>query len=222
MLKKLFTTAASNKTFNILAKKTKADMQFEQAGQFIINKLRTEVPAQFTYHNIEHTLDVRQAAEQISKQEDITDDELQLLLTAALFHDSGFLKCAKGHEAESCRIAREILPAYDYNATEIDLICDMIMATQLPQTPKTHLEQILADADLDYLGRNDFFVIGGKLYHELTLVDAISDELEWNYSQLDFMEKHRYFTKTAINLRRPKKLDNIAKIKALLLNKNIK
>ena len=32
-------------------------------------------------------------------------------------------------------------------------------ATKIPQTPLTKLEEIICDADLDYLGREDFFEI---------------------------------------------------------------
>lgn len=197
-------------------------MQFEQAGQFIINKLNDELPGGLTYHNINHTLDVHRAAELLGTAEDIDDEEMKLLLTAALFHDAGFLIKVQGHEEESCRIAGEILPGFKYTNDDINKICGMIMATKLPQSPKTNLERILADADLDYLGRDDFFDIGGKLFNELHAAGAIGSEFEWNESQLHFMENHSYFTKTAINLRQEKKADNMAKIKAQPIDKLIK
>lgn len=139
---------------------------------------------------------------------------MRLLATAALFHDAGFLKCAKGHEAESCGMAKAILPGYQYNANDIEQICGMIMATQLPQSPHNLLEQILADADLDYLGREDFFTIGDKLYQEFCLSKTINDRNEWNKLQIDFIKEHTYFTKTAINLRQAKKEANICLLMA--------
>jgi uncharacterized protein len=197
-------------------------MQFEQAGDFIISKLRKEIPANLIYHNIEHTCDVYLATEIIAKQENISDNDLALLLTAALYHDSGFLVKAEGHEEESCRIAKEHLPLFGYTTTEIEAICGMIMATRLPQLPLTSLEKILADADLDYLGRDDFFKVGHRLFSEMELAGALEDEVEWNKLQVEFMEKHSYFTQSAINLRQAKKEANIEQIKKLLSKLNPK
>lgn len=189
-------------------------MQFKQAGQFIINKLRKELPKHLSYHSVEHVKDVYEAAEKIGRAEGISDDDLKLLLTAAWYHDSGFLKGAKDHEEESCRIAREILPAYGYAPEDIDRICGMIMATRIPQMPHTHLERILADADLDYLGRDDFFTIGDKLFNELSVFGFLSTEDEWNRLQVRFLENHHYFTQTALAWRKAKKEAHLAQVKA--------
>ena len=187
-------------------------MLFEQAGQFILDKLNTELPDTLYYHNLAHTEDVYTAAGRLGRSENISDLEMQLLLTAACYHDSGYLHTIIEHERESCRIAREHLPHFGFNELEIDQVCGMIMATRLPQTPHTMLGQILADADLDYLGREDFFEIGDKIFHEL----GMSNWNEWNKIQLKFLEQHRYFTQTALNLRGPKKQENLEKVKALL------
>jgi len=192
-------------------------MQFEQAGKFIINRLRNELPGHFTYHNIAHALDVRNAAEVLAREENVCATDMQLLLTAALYHDSGFLLGVQGHEEESCRIAQTVLPGYSYTANEIDLICGMIRATRMPQSPLSLLEEILADADLDYLGRDDFFDTGDRLFEELTLSGVVMDRAAWNKLQLDFLQNHHYFTASAIKLRQAKKEYNIAQIEAQLL-----
>jgi uncharacterized protein len=192
-------------------------MQFKQAGNFITNKLKKELSANYIYHNIDHTNDVYQAAESIGKQEGISANDMELLLTAAAYHDSGFLKFNNGHEEESCRIAAEALPSFGYTEHDINLICGMIRATRIPQTPNTLLERILADADLDYLGRNDFFEIGDRLFNELKLTGKVDDKTAWNKLQLDFITNHSYFTQTAINLRQAKKQANIAQIRIQLL-----
>jgi predicted metal-dependent HD superfamily phosphohydrolase len=189
-------------------------MQLEQAGNYILNKLRNELPANLYYHNADHAKDVYAAAKRLGEAEGVTGDKLKLLLTAAYYHDSGFLIKAEGHEEESCRIAKEALPGYGYTPDGIDQICGMIMATRLPQSPKNHLEEILADADLDNLGRDDFFDISHKLFRENLFLGKVEDENEWNLEQIDFIEKHQYFTKTAINLRQAKKDANLGQIKA--------
>lgn len=189
-------------------------MQFKSAGKFILSKLSKELPKHLSYHSVEHIKDVYSAAEHLAKQENISPYEMKLLLTAAWFHDSGFLKGAKGHEEESCRIAQESLPTFGYQPEEIDRICGMIMATKIPQSPKNHLEEILADADLDYLGRDDFFSIGNKLFTELSMFGFLDTEDEWNRVQVRFLESHHYFTDTALKLRHEKKKEHLALVKS--------
>lgn len=180
-------------------------MQFGEAKKFILSKLRNELPQYLSYHSVEHVKDVFESCKSIAESEGVKGDDLKLLLTAALFHDSGFLKGPKEHEKKSCQIAKKHLPDYGYTAAQIKIICGMIMATKVPQQPKTHLEEIICDADLDYLGREDFFTIGDKLFAELSVYGILSTEDEWNSLQVRFLESHHYFTKTAIKNRQKKK-----------------
>jgi HD superfamily phosphodiesterase len=196
-------------------------MLFEEAGEYILFKLRNELPKRLTYHNVDHTMDVYTAAAAIGKVENINTWEMKLLLTAALYHDCGYLVRDKGHEEESCGIARDVLPSYSYNSNEIELVCGMITATKVPQTPKNLLEKILADADLDYLGRDDFFVIAHLLYTEISNSGIVHNEDSWNQSQVLFIKSHQYFTETAANLREAKKQENMNTIKARI-NFNLK
>jgi uncharacterized protein len=189
-------------------------MQFKRAGKFILNKLQNELPAHLLYHGINHTIDVYRAAERIAKGEGISNYELKLLLTAASFHDSGFIKAREGHEAESCNIARRYLPGYNYSVAEIEVICGMIMATRLPQSPNNRLEEILCDADLDYLGRDDFFILSDILFSELCIEGLIKNAKEWNTEQAEFMSNHSYFTATSVKLRQAKKEQYIKLVKS--------
>jgi predicted metal-dependent HD superfamily phosphohydrolase len=152
----------------------------------------------------------------IAQQEAVNNEGLTLLKTAAVFHDSGFLVGAGDHEKSSCEIAGQYLPEYGYTSRQIEKICGMIMATKLPQTPHNHLEEILADADLDYLGRDDFFTIGNQLYDELAMFGIITNEDDWNRLQIKFFESHHYFTPTSIRLRQQKKQEHLAIIKSKL------
>ena len=191
-------------------------MQFEKATNFILKKLDTELPKHLYYHCLEHTEDVCAAAKMLAGKEQLNTYQTQLVLTAACYHDSGFLNSTTQHEALSCQIAAENLPSFKYTQAEIKLICGMILATQIPQNPKNHLEKIIADADLDYLGRDDFFTISDTLCRELLNTGIISDEAEWDPIQLSFIGDHHYFTKTSLILREDKKQSNLGIIKARL------
>src|ERR1700761_4576815 len=180
-------------------------MQFKKTVNFILDKLDKELPKELSYHNTDHIKDVYNAAEQIGQKEGVSANEMKLLLTAAAYHDSGFLQQREGHEEESCRIAAKTLPTYGYSLAGIKKIEGMIMATRIPQSPKNQLEEILADADLDYLGRDDFFITGNKLFNEFLTAGIVNNEDDWNRLQVRFMENHHYFTQTSIALRQTKK-----------------
>jgi predicted metal-dependent HD superfamily phosphohydrolase len=191
-------------------------MQFEEATTRILKILKEQLPAHLHYHSIGHVNDVYEAASRIGQAEGLNETDLRLLLTAVCYHDSGFLKSALEHEKHSCQMAREDLGAFGYSEEQINVICGMIMATRLPQQPANLLEQIICDADLDYLGRPDFFEIGDRLYLELLNSGVVKNDREWNALQVSFLEKHRYFTATSIASRNPQKLAHLNMVKAKL------
>ncbi|UOE39052.1 HD domain-containing protein [Chryseobacterium oryzae] len=191
-------------------------MEYEKIKKDILQKLKEHLPEHLSYHSVVHVKDVINAVEKIAIAEGISGEELMLLKTAALFHDTGFLYGAKDHEEKSCDIAAEHLPKYGYKDEQIQKIKGMIMATKIPQSPTNHLEEIMADADLDYLGRDDFFTIGNKLFEELTMFGIVNSERDWNLLQEKFLESHHFFTQTSIQKRNQKKNENLEIIKSKL------
>ena len=191
-------------------------MEYEKIKKIILQKLKENLPEHLSYHSVLHVKDVIDAVQKIAVSEGISGEDMLLLKTAALFHDTGFLYGAKDHEEKSCEIAQEYLPDYGYSDSQIQKINGMIMATKIPQSPNNHLEQIMADADLDYLGREDFFTIGDKLFEELTMFGIVNSERDWNLLQEKFLESHHFFTETAIKTRNQKKQENLDIIKSKL------
>lgn len=191
-------------------------INFNDAETFILLKLKDELPDSLTYHGIHHTLDVLDASVEIAEAEGISGESLIMLKTAALFHDAGFTQTYQGHEAAGCAIAREFLPRFGYNEEQLDLICGMIMATQIPQNPHNILEQILCDADLYYLGRNDFYPVGSTLFQEFQDRGVVKNEKDWNRLQVKFLESHHYFTETAMRRRNSKKQQHLREVRAIV------
>lgn len=186
--------------------------RYARIQAFMTEKLRRELPAALYYHGIHHILDVMQAAETLGKEEHIAGKEMELLRVAVLFHDAGYIREAKDHESRSCTMAREILPEYGYSRKEIQSICGMIMATRIPQDPHNLLEEILCDADLDYLGRDDYFAVAALLYREWLESGLFHTPEEWRRIQQDFFRLHHYHTSAAQKLRNRKKEDNFQKL----------
>ena len=172
-------------------------MNLALARTYILERLTTELSPAFSYHHVNHTLAVEKRAHEIALSEGISDEEsLKLLSTACFFHDAGFLLSYDHHEDFSCQITEEVLPNYDYSSSQIDIIKHLIKATKIPQSPDDLLSNILCDADLDYLGGSNYYAIVETLHQELTHFKRLDPSQDWTQIQIDFLEKHSYFTPT--------------------------
>lgn len=176
----------------------------------IINTLKENLAPYLTYHDWKHTEHVIRMAEYIAHKENRPEEDIVLIKTAALFHDAGFINSvADGHEEASILMAQDRLPQFGYTKNEIKIIAGMIQATSIPQEPKTKLESILADADLEYLGTDNFERIGTNLYHEIKHTKPNLSISEWNDIQIKFLQNHQYHTPYCIQYRNPIKQRNL-------------
>ena len=176
---------------------------------FIVKLLTHDLAPDLYYHTIDHTLDVYNSVQKIGLQEKCNATDLKLIPIAALYHDCGYIDGKHNHESRSCEIAVQVLPGFGYSQSDVDIICSLIMVTKLPQEPNSLMEQIICDADLDYLGRADFFTIGNRLYREMLAYGHINNEDEWYQLQIEFLKNHRYFTATANITRNAKKQEHL-------------
>jgi HD superfamily phosphodiesterase len=196
-------------------------INFTAVKKFAINRLRKELSRKLYYHSPDHTIDVFNATVRLAKMEKIRGHDLLLLKTAAIYHDIGLIKKYKDHEKESIQIAAETLPEFGYSSEDILIICRLIECTRLPQGAENKLEKILCDADLDYLGRDDFFMIAHKLRYEWEELGYLHSTLkEWYDLQIKFLEEHHYFTNSANDLRYNGKIKNLLEIKDLFQNES--
>jgi len=183
--------------------------QFEKVRKTVLPELKKGLPVHLTYHNYQHVINVITATDYLLQKESVPEEDRWMILTAALLHDSGFLQTYQNHEEVSCDFARDILPGFDYGEECIEEICRMIMATKIPQTPQDRYGEIICDADLFYLGTDDFVPVANNLFIELKSIGAVKTEKEWDEKQLSFLHQHQYFTKTAVTELAPKKAANV-------------
>lgn len=193
-----------------------SSINYRKAEKYIVERLRKELPENLYYHDLRHTTDVCAAVERLALMEGVEGDDIFLLKTAALYHDAGFVKQYANNEDIGAAMAQEVLPRFGYTQEQIKKVGRLIQATKVPQKPKTHLQQIICDADLDYLGGDEFHFIANNLKRELMEREVLSTDKQWDELQVKFLEAHTYFTKTAINLRRENKLARLEEIKERL------
>lgn len=187
-------------------------MNIRKLKKFVLGKLVNELSDKLTYHGVNHTIHVLKTCNQYIKRMHVPANEAYLLRTAALMHDTGFIWNYENHEQESIRFTKELLPFWKYTNTEIEKIIGIINATKIPQTPHNLLEQIMGDADLDYLGTDLFHKIGNKLYRELMALNKITNEEQWDRIQVNFLQNHVYHTPFAKKHREPVKQKYLVEI----------
>ncbi|MEZ5059683.1 MAG: DUF5706 domain-containing protein [Saprospiraceae bacterium] len=181
-------------------------MEFESrvlddAEDFVEQHFEEKVSKDHVFHDIEHVKEVVESAEEIAMGYELEDKELELLLIAAWFHDTGYDKGPDGHEERGCEYAKAFMAEYDFTEEDKELVCKCIMATKMPQDPDGDLPSILADADMSHLGKKSYWDRCGKIRQEMHLVkNVIMSEQEWVDFEIDFLTNQRYHTDFAEEL----------------------
>jgi len=181
-----------------------------------IEILNSELASDLYYHGAHHTIDVLKVTNDYIKREKIEEYSAKLLRIAVLFHDIGFSVSNIDHEERGVEIAKKYMKEYGFSVENFEIVKGLIMATKIPQSPKTYLEKIICDADLDYLGRKDFYPISNELFRELQAFSIINDMEKWNKIQINFLDGHQYHTDFAKKNRQPKKEERIEELKKLV------
>ena len=188
-------------------------MNIGKLKKYIFKKVRAEIPKNLTYHGIHHTIEVIETCNRYIKRMHISAHDAYLLRTAALMHDIGIMWNYFNHEDQGIKYVKELLPKWSYTVQDIEVICNLIHATRLPQSPATILEQILCDADVDYLGTDQFYRIGQTLYKEFLEYKVVTDDESWDRLQVKFLSNHHYITPFGIKFREPIKQKHLNMIK---------
>ena len=167
----------------------------DKARVFCRNLLKKDIPAHLTFHNLAHTTQVVAATEMLGRSARLSEEDLEVVILAAWFHDTGFCVTCANHEAVSSGMASSFLKLNGYGPDEIRKVVGCILATKLPQTPENILQQILCDADLAHLARPFYWVKNARLRKELEAgLDRPFSDLQWYTCNMDFLLGHQYFT----------------------------
>lgn len=193
-------------------RRSELNMEKTQIFDSLFTRLEQGLPYYLYYHSADHTKRVIDRAVFLAKDEGLSDKEIELVKVAALYHDAGFLIGRKDHETKSCNLASKELPEFNFSKAEIKTICGMINATRIPQKTYNIYDKIVADADLFYLGTDDYDIYSNQLYKELQHIKPDIDEKQWFKIQLDFLYSHTFHTHYGRTVLDPVKQRNIKKL----------
>lgn len=188
-------------------------MDFEKVKKIIFDKIKSEMPAEYTYHGLHHTEYVLEVCEKYIEMLGLHEEDALILKTAAVLHDVGLIWNYQDHETSGINYAILILAEYGFEYLAIQHIGKMIEATRIPQCPVDELSRILCDADLDYLGTSDFYRVSQTLFQEFLSIGLVKNEEEYDDIQINFLTNHQYHTDFARTIREPVKLNYLKALK---------
>jgi predicted metal-dependent HD superfamily phosphohydrolase len=169
------------------------------------------------FHNIEHTKDVVNAVQIIGPQSDLSEEELESAIVAAWLHDIGYIDGAKDHEHNAALKAKELLERLGAPHRKQMEVTEAILATKVPQNPKSLVSKVICDADLFHLSSDQCEYKSTRLREEWAIIGdkKLTDE-EWLRTNLEFMEGHRYHTPYGQTVLQQGKKKNIKRLRKLI------
>ncbi len=172
-------------------------------------KIEETSKPEISFHNWEHTQNVFKAVTEIaSKTPNITSDKLELLQIAALFHDITSGVNHINHEIHSAEVAERFLKEKNLDNENINFVKELILKTKLSAKPSNIYEEIIKDADLNHLSKENYinkpFI---DLYGEISNYRTLTPN-KWVTECIDFFDNNSYYTEYAINTFDPGKEKN--------------
>lgn len=175
--------------------------------------LKNQLDKTLTYHGYHHAKDVLKCVDADVKRNKFDDHKSELFRIAAFTHDIGYIDTYKGHEERGVEIVSEIMFEEGYNDKDVAYVKKLILATKPEKRVRTLEEKIMKDADLDYLGRSDFYKVAKTLFNEWVANGIIIDDFNlFEKQELHFLINHKYQTEYAREKRSPGKNKRIAEL----------
>ncbi|WP_299885147.1 Pycsar system effector family protein [uncultured Lacinutrix sp.] len=182
-----------------------------EVEKYVVSFLNEHLDSSFVYHNLSHTQRVVEKALELANESELNDNEKKNLLIAAWFHDTGFTKTIEHHEKESVKIATTFLKSQKVSEEDIEIISNIIMATQMMHTPKTKLEGLIKDADCSHISSKNYDEYAALLRKEweLTLGKKVSKN-DWIQENISFITNHSFYSPLAASKWEKRKGKNLA------------
>lgn len=180
------------------------------AADHVSSMLSTQLPAWATYHDLSHTVEVVQTAEEVGEGSRLSKTDMEILLLAAWFHDTGYVEGAEGHEDRGVEKAAAFLREIGYPEERIERVTNCILATKIPQQPRNLVEQVLCDADLVHIGKKSLPEKNELIRLERERRDGMSySDEEWLNTAITFVSQHSFHTNYAKETFGKRRLKNL-------------
>jgi len=190
----------------------------EKAENYVFHLFKDKLSPNYIYHNFNHTLRVVNNAGVIAKAEGINENDTELLVLAAWFHDTGYIQGPEGHEYRGSIMAQDFLKENGYPADKAATVAQLIKSTQLGLEPQNELEKIIKDADCSHFADSNYVHLSELLREEWKKTQGrYFSDLEWALGNRKVLQQnHRFFTEYGKNVLQPLKERNIAELQEVI------
>jgi predicted metal-dependent HD superfamily phosphohydrolase len=169
-----------------------------KASNYVFSLFKEKLSRKLVYHNYKHTFEIVKEARELGEAYHLPQADLEALVLAAWFHDTGYIDTYVGHEEKSIEMAVAFLEEEGYPEDRIQVVADCILATRPDFTAATLLQEILADADISNIGKDTFFANAELLRVEWEIyLNRFFTDAEWAQFQLDFLISKSFKTQAA-------------------------
>ena len=197
-------------------KPAKAEI-LKKAKAYVTGLFDEKLAPRLVYHSFRHTAAVVKEARALGEAAGLGETDQEALVLAAWFHDTGYIDVYDGHEYRSMELAGEWLMAQGYPADRVELIQHIIRATHRDESADTELQQLLVDADMSSMGREEFFANAELLRAEWeTVLGQSYSNTEWAETQLNFLLSAKFHSDAAKDRYKEQFKDNIKEQRKLL------
>jgi predicted metal-dependent HD superfamily phosphohydrolase len=171
----------------------------EKAQEYVFSLFKEKLSPKFLYHNYKHTLEVVNTCQETGEWYKLDKEQMELLLLAAWFHDTGYAITYEGHEEKSIEIAREFLNGHGCTTEKTDAVCELISSTSISRRPAGLLQEIMHDSDYISMGKKTFFERAELLRIEWeAFLNRYYNDREWAELQLEFLLGNNFYTEYAL------------------------
>lgn len=189
----------------------------EKAEEAVKEIFKLHNHEELRYHNLLHTQNVVKAVSLIASHCKVKPEDLEKLIVAAWFHDTGYLITRHNHEDDSKRLATEFLRRQQVSEEYIDTVTSCIEATRIPQQTHNLLDEILCDADLYHVSLESFCKETRWFWDELAAMNGDNfEERKYMLHTLSFFEAHHFKTDYGKRVLEPGKQKNMQIIRERL------
>jgi len=197
-------------------KQKKQSLLVKEAKAYIVDLYTKNAHLNLTYHNFLYAQRCLNYVDEITEDEkdSFTDEHIENLKLALLFHATGYIKDYENPTPESVKIANSFFSEKNISTEKTKIIINCIEATDSKTKPNTHLEKICKDISQHEIADDDYsdFSTLLKLEHELMLKKSIS-ELDWiNLEFEKYSKNHKFHSKYAIKNWEENKQSNLLKL----------
>lgn len=190
----------------------------QKAENHVFGLFKDKLSPDYIYHNFNHTLRVVNNVRTIALAEGVNEEDTEILLLAAWFHDAAYIEGPTDHELRSGVMAVEYLTANGYPPEKAARVASLIKVTKLGINPETRDEMIMRDADCSHFSDRNYCDLSQLLREEWKITQGKEfSDLEWALINRNVLiHEHRFYSDYGKEKLQPLKEANIARLQNII------